>query len=59
MDTYLLGVYLFFFLALCFGILAMFAKHMWHDMGKTRLFAFIAIVSTVIFMILIFPYLPD
>lgn len=59
MDTYLIGAYLFFFLALLFGILTIIARNLWHDKIKTQAFALIAIVSTVIFMILVFPYLPN
>ncbi len=49
----------FFIMALVFGNLAWVAKHAWRDRRRTELFVWIAVVSTIAFMITAWPYIPD
>ncbi len=50
--------YILLFLLIFFGILAIISKNLWKDKTKTQIFAFIAVVSTILFMIIIYPKLP-
>ena len=59
MDTKLIGAYIFFFIALFSGFMAIIARNIWRDPKKTQLFAYVGIVATLVFMALVFPYLPD
>ncbi len=43
--------------ALGFGGLAWIAKHIWRDIRQTRLFAYLGVIFTLIFMALVLRYL--
>lgn len=59
MDTQAWSVGVLLFIAVFFGILAIISKHLWHERRTTQIFAFIAVVATILFMILVYPQLPD
>ena len=59
MPAQLIAAYIFFFIAVLTGVLAIIAKNLWRDKTKTQILAYIAIVATVLFMILVWPYLPE
>ena len=46
-----------FISAMGFGALAWIAKHVWRDIRQTRLFAYMGIIFTMIFMTLVLRYM--
>lgn len=46
-----------FILALGFGFLAWVARNYWHDIRQTRFFAYLGIIFTFIFMVLVLRFL--
>lgn len=59
MDAYTLAVTILICVSAFFGVLAIMAKYLWHDKTKTQIFVFIAVIATILFMILVYPTLPD
>jgi hypothetical protein len=52
-------IYICLFLAALALPLAWIAKNIWRDKNKTQILAFIGIVSVIIFMVLVWDYLPE
>ncbi|MCI0497036.1 MAG: hypothetical protein L0Z54_01915 [Thermoplasmata archaeon] len=50
-------IILSFILALGFGFLSWVARNHWRDLRQTRFFAYLGIVFTLIFMIMVMRYL--
>ena len=50
-------ILLSFVMALGFGFLSWVARNYWRDMRQTRFFAYLGIVFTLIFMLLVMRYL--
>ena len=59
MDLYIIVTLLALAVAIVFGTLAWAAKHIKHDKKRTQLYVFIAVLSAVVFMVLMYPILPD
>ncbi len=51
-------IYVCLFIAIFALPLSWVAKNVWHDRAKTQLFSLIGIVAVIIFMVLIWDYLP-
>ena len=55
----LIVIYVSIILVFIMFPLTWIARNVWKDLTKTRLFAFIGITSLAVFLVSVWPYLPD
>jgi hypothetical protein len=55
----LIVIYVSLALILIMFPLTWIARNVWHDINKTRLFAVIGVTSMAVFIVSVWPFLPD